>query len=223
MIAKRFGRCTDETWKEMEVRNDVLNKNFGKYDGRVMFPSSHDIIDTPEVKNACFIVIRKLLEAGNELLITTKPRPIIIREIIEQFDSYKSQMQFRFTITSKDNRLLSFWESIAPTFMERLESLTYAFKEGFKTSVSIEPFLDYEPQKLVKIMSPYITESLWLGPMNYIPKENISKYDEPEYQKIRKNYEISHLREIFEDLKDLPKIRFKDSMLIKLSKSNLTK
>lgn len=223
MMAKRFGRCTEETWKEMKLRNDILNKNFRKYNGRVMFPSSHDIIDTPEVKDACFIVIRKLLEAGNELLITTKPRLSIIREIIEQFDSYKSQMQFRFTITSNDDKLLSFWEPNAPTFKERLESLIYAFKEDFKTSVSIEPFLDYEPQKLVKILAPFTTESIWLGPMNYIPRNNIPKDDEPQYEKTRRNYEINHLKEIFEDLKDFPKIRFKDSMTIKLNIPMYTK
>jgi len=217
LMAKRFGRRTEKTWKKMEVRRDVLNRNFGKFNGRVMFPSSHDIIDTPGIKEVCFTIIRKLLEAQNELLITTKPRPSVIREIIELFKSYKSQIQFRFTVTSSDNKLLSFWEPNAPKFKERLESLTYAFEEGFKTSVSIEPFLDYEPQKLVMVLAPFVTESIWLGPMNYIPRNNIPKDDEPHYENIRRNYEISHLREIFESLKDFPRIRFKDSMAIKLN------
>lgn len=216
MMAKRFGRATEKTWKKMKLRNDVVNKNFRKFNGRVMFPSSHDIIDIPEVKDACFIVIRKLLEAGNEVLITTKPRLSITKSIIKQFKSYKSQMQFRFTITSINDELLSFWEPKAPPFKERIKSLRYAFKEGFKTSVSIEPFLDYEPPKLVNTLAPYITESIWLGPMNYIPRNNISEKDKPQYEKIRKNYEISHLKELFEGLKDFPKFRFKDSMIIKL-------
>lgn len=216
MMAKRFGRCTEETWKVMKVRRDILNKNFRKYNGRVMFPSSHDIIDTVEVKKVCFMVIKKLLKADNELLITTKPRFSVIKEIIQQFKSYKSQIQFRFTITSNNDRLLSFWEPNAPRYKERSKSLVYAFKSDFKTSVSIEPFLDHKPQKLIKILSPYTTDSIWIGPMNYIPKNNIPENDQSQYEKIRKNYEINHLKEIFEDIKDVPKIRFKDSMAIRL-------
>ena len=82
LIAKRFGRCTEDTWKEMTIRGDIVNRRFGKYAGRVMFPSSHDIPDSPEAKDACFIVIGKLLEAGNDLLITTKPRLSITKDII---------------------------------------------------------------------------------------------------------------------------------------------
>ncbi len=219
IIAKRFGRCTEETWTDIEISRDVLNKTFKKYNGRVMFPSSHDIIDTPDAKEACFIVIKKLLEASNELLITTKPKLSIIRDIIKRFYSFKLQIQFRFTITSIDNQLLSFWEPNAPLFEERLKSLKYAYKKGFKTSVSIEPFLDYDPRTLVNILSPYITESIWLGPMNYIPKNSIANEDRQQYVEIRKKYEIGHLKELFEDLKDFPRIRFKDSMTIRLDVS----
>lgn len=216
VMAKRFGRCTEGTWSEIKIREDILNKSFKKYGGRVMFPSSHDIIDTPEAKEACFIVVKKLLEVGNELLITTKPKLSITRDIIKQFYIFKSQIQFRFTITSMDNQLLSFWEPNAPTFEERLKSLKYAYKKGFKTSVSIEPFLDYNPKKLVHILAPYVTESIWLGPMNYIPKNDIPNEDKQQYTEIRKRYEIGHLKEVYEGLKSFPRIRFKDSMNIRL-------
>lgn len=217
IMAKRFGRCTEKTWKEMEINESILRKTFRKYNGRVMFPSSHDIVDIPDIKEACFIVIHKLLQARNELLITTKPRLSVTEDIIRQFYSFKSQIQFRFTITSLDKKLISFWEPNAPHFEERLESLRYAYENDFKTSVSIEPFLDYDPSKLVHAVSPYVTESIWLGPMNYIPQNGISNEDAQQYSEIRKRYEISHLQEIFEGLKDFPKIRFKDSMLIRLA------
>jgi DNA repair photolyase len=174
LIAKRFGRCTEESWKEMQVRSGIVHKTFRKYAGRVMFPSSHDITDSPEAKDACFTVIKALLEAGNQLLITTKPRISITTGIIQTFHPFGSQLQFRFTITSADNRLLSFWEPGAPRFEERLESLQLAYRAGFKTSVSIEPFLDYDPAPLVDIVSPFVTESVWVGPMNYIPRNGIS-------------------------------------------------
>jgi len=217
MMAKRFGRCTEDSWKNMVVRREIVEKKFKKYNGRVMFPSSHDIVNVPEVKDACYIVLKKLLDAGNEVLVTMKPDLTVTKEIVTRFRTYKPKMQFRFTITSLNNTILSFWERNAPLFEERFESLTLAHSEGFKTSVSIEPFLDNEPQKLVRILAPYVTESIWLGPMNYIPRNKISEKEKPTYDLMRKNIEVNHLKEIYEELKDFPKIRFKDSMKIKLS------
>ena len=217
MMAKRFGRCTEETWKNMVIRREIVEKKFKKYNGRVMFPSSHDIVDNPEIKDACYTVLRNLLDAGNDVLVTMKPDLNVTKEIITDFIEYKPQMQFRFTITSLNNTTLSFWERNAPLFEERFESLTLAYHEGFKTSVSIEPFLDKDPQKLVRKLAPYVTESIWLGPMNYIQRNNISEKEQPIYEEMRKNIDVSHLKEIYEELKDFPNIRFKDSIKIKLS------
>ncbi len=63
------------------------------------------------------------------------------------------------------------------------------------------------------------TESIWIGPMNDIPRNNISEKDLTMYDDIRKNIDVSHLKEIYEDLKNFPKIMFKDSMKIKLGLS----
>ena len=216
VMAKRFGRCTEDTWKDMKVRKDIVNTKFRKYNGRVMFPSTHDIIDNPKVKKICLDIIQNLLEAKNEVLITTKPSYNVIKSIIDRFENYKNQFQFRFTITSRDDRLLSFWEPNAPVFNDRFNSLKFAFENEFKTSVSVEPFLDFEPQILIEKMYQYVTESMWIGPMNYIPRNNIKKEDILRYEEIRKNYEIDNLKKIYNDLKGKPLIRFKDSMAIRL-------
>ena len=61
-------------------------------------------------------------------------------------------------------------------------------KKRFKTSVSIEPFLDYDPTDLFDQVSPFITESIWIGRMNYIPRKNLSRAEEPFFSRIRQNY-----------------------------------
>jgi DNA repair photolyase len=221
MIAKRFKRCTEETWQNMEIRHDMVNKTFHKREGRVMFPSSHDIIDIPPYHEVCLSVLHKLLKSENQVLVTTKPRLKIIKEIIQRFASYHDLIQFRFTITSNNNRLLEFWEPNAPNFNERFKSLQYAYNQGFKTSVSIEPFLDYDPLKLIHDVTPFVTESVWIGPMNYIPRNNISDENLPYYEQIRRNYSLDHLQEICHKLDHIPQIRFKDSMVIKLGTSTL--
>jgi len=216
MMAKRFGRSTEETWRFMTVRREAVRKNYGKLSGRVMFPSSHDIFDFPHIKEACFTVMAKLLKSGNDLLITTKPRTSITREIDGLFSQCKERLQFRFTITSNDDELLSFWEPNAPSFRERMDSLKFAFERGYRTSVSIEPFLDYDPRALIETVEPYSTESIWIGKMNYIPDHNISENDSPWYNEARKNYEVGHLKDICNELEDFPKLRLKDSIRIKL-------
>jgi len=220
MMAKRFGRCQEDAWKNMVINKRAVERNYRKYQGRVMFPSTHDIVDDLALQEACFVVIGKLLEAGNEVLITTKPLLSVTEKIIVIFSTYRERLQFRFTITSIDNLLLSFWEPNAPKFEERLESLKYAYNMDFKTSVSIEPFLDCTPQTLINVLSPYVTESIWLGPMNYIPLNNIHESDRHYYNNIRDNYAIKHLQEIYGELKDNPIIRFKDSIKNRLGLTN---
>jgi DNA repair photolyase len=211
-MAKRFGRATEETWKKMKVRPVSVTRNYSKKPGRIMFPSSHDIIPQPEVEDACFAVLSNLLENKNEVLLTTKPRLDVIRRIAERFAEFKDQLQFRFTITSISDELLKFWEPNAPLFCERLEALKFAFAEKFKTSVSIEPFLDYDPFSLIIQVAPYSTESIWIGKMNYIRRRNLTKHEELYYAEVRANYRPDHLSEIWVRLKDLPRVRFKDSI-----------
>jgi DNA repair photolyase len=215
-MAKRFGRATSETWQKMIIRDDVVSSKFKKISGRVMFPSTHDLFDFPEYKEACFLVLKNLLLSNNEILITTKPRFSIIESIDKEFAKKKNLIQFRFTITSTDNSLLQFWEPNAPSFEERLKSLRFAYKKGYKTSVSIEPFLDFDPKPLIDVISPYVTESIWLGTMNYIPRKKIHKSEMPFYESIRKNYEKDHLYEVYSEFNKLPKIRWKDSIKKKL-------
>jgi len=204
----------------MEVQEDAICKDFKKQSGRVMFPSTHDIFDISPFKEACFTVLRRLLESGNDILITTKPRFSIIQDINLQFSRYKDQMQFRFTITSDNDRRLKFWEPNAPRFKERLTSLKYAFRKRFKTSVSIEPFLDYDPTKLVEKITPFTTESIWIGRMNYISRKHLSEEEEQHYHEIRKNYEPRHLWKIYSRLNGKPKIKFKDSIRNQLGRAS---
>jgi DNA repair photolyase len=181
-----------------------------------MFPSSHDILNIPQIREACFRVLAKLLESGNQVLVTTKPRFSVIQDIDHLFLRHKELLQFRFTITSVEDRLLSFWEPNAPLFRERMSSLRFAFAKGYRTSVSIEPFLDYDPSLLVNAVAPYSTESIWIRKMNYIQRRNITKEEFPFYEEIRRNYELIHLRETHAKLEHFPKVRFKDSIRIKL-------
>ncbi len=216
-MARRFNRIIDNNWAIMLVNDSCVNKIYAKKSGRIMFPSTHDIFDFDPYKDACFKVLEGLLTANNDVLITTKPRMKVIQEIIDRFNCFKNQIQFRFTITSKDDKLLQFWEPNAPNFSERLNALKLAFGNGYKTSVSIEPFLDYDPLPLINEIQCFVTESIWLGKMNYIAKEGLSEKEQTFYKAIRRNYELVHLKTLVKEVSENPKIRLKDSIKNKMS------
>ncbi len=213
LYAEKYGRGSRETWGEMKVRRHLVEKKYPKYRGRVMFPSTHDIPDNPEVKEACFTVLGKLLRAGNSVLIVSKPDPKVIREIIARFGRYRDQIEFMFTITSVDPVKLAFWEPGAPSASERVRALRFAHRAGWRTSVSAEPFLDYNPVPLVDAVSPYVTGEVWIGPMNHIERMGVSEEEQPMFDEVMRNYTPAHLAELYEALKDREKIRFKDSFL----------
>jgi len=162
----RYGRSTPSSWKNEVVREHDLKKKITKYSARVMFPSSHDI--RPEHLQESLEFLKHILEAGNEVLIVSKPHLIVIKAICEQFAEYKDKILFRFSIGSADDTVLKFWEPNAPGFKERLACLKLACKKGFATSVSCEPMLDNKIDKVIKSVSPYITETIWVGKINHL-------------------------------------------------------
>ncbi len=201
-MAIRFGRKTAENWHEMSVRVKDANKKYQKRTGRIMFPTSHDLVPGPTLE-PCMGVLFKLLRAGNNVLVTTKPHLAVVEEIVSRFGYYKSQIQFRFTITSADDSVLKEWEPGAPPFAERLAALKHAFMNDFKTSISCEPALDYLDGilRLYELTIPYVTESFWIGTMNYCTPPVYLKPDE-----------------IMGTFGHLPKIKFKDSIRNQLVK-----
>lgn len=221
-MAIRFGRKTEINWKKMEIRPQMLKKHFKKREGRIMFPTSHDICSKPDILKACLVVLSNMLKPGNNVLITTKPSFEVIKKICENLNIYKSNIQFRFTITSNNNNLLAFWEPGAPSFEQRLKSLKLAYKKGYKTSVSIEPFLS-DPLDFLYEIEPYVSDSIWIGPMNYIQRKNILKNEIELFDNIRDLIRPSNLLSIYYRISSLniSKIRFKDSFLIKLFNANL--
>ena len=227
-FAIRYKRKTEETWKVMEPNFKAINKGYRKiknndpniYD--VMFPSSHDIL--PEILDNYLIVLKKLLKAGNSVLIVSKPWPYCIEKITNTVRKYRDKIGFRFTITSTNKARLAFWQPNAPGYDDMMSSLIIAFVKGFKTSVSIEPNLDLDPTRLILKVAPYVKESIWVGIMNYIKVNGIAEEEKSYYEYQRKISSWSNIQKIIEKIKLLPedvksKIRIKDS-IVKLYKKH---
>ena len=212
-MAMRFKRVTSEEWPIERVQKKDLEMQRKLYTGRVMFPSAHDI--TTGNFEACLTVLNKLTGAGNQVLIVSKPRFGIVREICRQFDEDKDKIMFRFTIGSLNDQILRFWEPGAPCFAERLDSLAYAFEAGYQTSVSIEPMLDYEGViDLILAVDPLVTNAIWLGKMNHIKKNLVIDSAEMEaaVRWIENGQTKERIMVLYDVLKDNPKIKWKSCM-----------
>lgn len=214
-MALQYGKFADPNdWGEsyLRLRSAEVTKRRRKVDGPVMFPTTHDIV--PEYLDACLEVIQRILEAGNRLLIVSKPHLECIRAImaLPRKKWVKDQVLFRFTIGATKSRLLRYWEPGAPSFSERLECLEEAAWAGWQTSVSCEPLLDSEQVgRLVRAVQGYVTDTIWIGKMNQVRKRVIPGTDEAEIRRIEAGQTDQRVREIYAELKDHLKIRWKES------------
>jgi len=195
-------------WEKMENKEYMATKRFNKRNGTIMSPSSHDITD--QNIELAINVFKHILEVGNNLLIVSKPKEALIRKICENIAQWKDHVLFRFTIGTLNDSVRKYWEPGAPSIEDRINSLKYAFKNGWKTSVSIEPYLDYNVISLIEHLEPFVTDSLWVGPMNkiHVPKELWT-------DEVDELYSIESRLKIRADIikLNLKKIKFKDHFL----------
>ena len=162
----RHGKTTPVAWHEPVIAKGRAEHKFGKRKGTIMFPTTHDL--TKGNVNQCIDVLRSMFQAGNKVLIVSKPVPEVIGQICSELMSYRDQILFRFTIGSTNDTVLKFWEPGAPTFKQRVQALELAYKVGYSTSVSMEPYLDDRPEDVVEAVRPYVTDAVWIGKANFL-------------------------------------------------------
>lgn len=216
-MAIRFKRKTPENWRIEEVNFKKIEKNYKKYDGRVMFPSSHDI--TPGNLFYSIKAITSLLSKGNKLLIVSKPHFECIKRICKKTEMYRDNILFRFTIGSPKTETLKFWEPFAPSFEERFKALTFAFKNDFNTSLSIEPILDNieNIELLIKKILPFIADSIWIGKPNYLLRRlKMNGCYTPEIvekaEQLERWCSNSEIEQLYRKYKKNKKIKWKESI-----------
>ena len=211
-MVTRQKRLKAEDWIRIQPLTQSKLGPVHLYPGQVMFPSNHDIV--PENIEDCIRLLTDLLDAGNTVLIVSKPHLDCIGKLCTELASFRQQILFRFTITARDDQILSFWEPGAPLYTERRQSLMYAWKHGFTTSVSVEPMLDVgDVEAMVQELAPYVRHSIWLGLMRRI-EQRVDMHIagmEKAVEKIRGGQQPEAIRLLYQRLKDNPLIRWKES------------
>lgn len=159
-------------------------------------------------------------------MIVSKAHLSVIESICEQFKDFKSQILFRITIGSMDNNTLKLWEPGAPDYNERKAALQHAYNLGFETSVSAEPYLDENVFDLVNDLSEFVSETLWIGKINYpLNRLKLNGVTDPiVLQKANDLIQIQsdeNVLKLYYQLKDNPKIRWKESIKKVLIKNQI--
>jgi len=212
-IAKRDGKIKSDT----EWTSEKLKTQFPATDkkkGWVMFPTTHDI--TPFYLVPAIETLTKLLANGNNVLIVSKPHLECIKALCETLAFWRGQILFRFTIGTSDEDTAKFWEPGAPSIKERLACLFWAYKEGFATSVSMEPMLGTveETLELFDRMSFHVTDKIWIGKMNKVDSR-VVKTDaivKEKCDRIIAMQSDENILWLIDKLKDHPKVAWKDSI-----------
>jgi DNA repair photolyase len=210
--ALRFVRiASPEEWGTtyLEVNEAQVRRKFPKYEGTVMFPTTHDI--TPRFLQPCLDVLGHLLEAGNQVLVVSKPAPSCIDAIIQRFRGVRELIEFRFTIGCLRCNVLEYWEPGAPSLSARIASLRMAYDAGFETSLSAEPLLDASDfPRLLDALGRYATTTIWVGGMNQIAQRVVPGTDPAEIARIKAGQTPEAVRRLYELMEGYPKIRWKE-------------
>ena len=214
-MAIRFKRATPATWAKPRFRQHDLARGFTRRSGRIMFPTAHDI--TPRNLDECIAILHRMVAAGNDLLIVSKPWLACVTQLCAELEPYRSQIVFRFSVGSTNNAALSYWEPGAPSFKERLDSLRLAYLRDYETSVSGEPMLDGNPDALIAAVRPFVTDSIWLGKINRL--RNILPLNCPRDSEVVRRGEAlmeaqndDAIRALFARHRRNPLIKWKDSI-----------
>jgi DNA repair photolyase len=212
--AAKWARCEPEHWRKIELYWTKLKRVEKMKPCKVMFPAHHDILSG--ILPQCLEAIERLLLAGHDLLIVSKPQTHCIEEICSAFSGYKDRILFRFTIGSTDDKVLRLWEPNAPDFVERKRSLVHAYAKGFRTSVSAEPMLDEDQDALVRELGSYVNDAIWFGKPNFLIQRLAVNHAPVEIRKagfeLISGFTDSYIHSLYERYKDNPGIKWKESI-----------
>jgi hypothetical protein len=196
---KRIASGADWTRERCNAAGAIADetKYGARHKGVVMFPTAHDI--TAGNINEATIVLLSLLEAGNHVLLVTKPSLVIMTRVADLWmgvlvawqhahpslgiklgaPAFDGGLEVRCTITCLDERERRFWEPGAPKIVERIEALRLAYNRGLLTSVSIEPCLQPDRvARLVEIVTPYVRGTIWIGKCNDLRRRTAWRREE---------------------------------------------
>ncbi len=210
-----------EDWDFPVINWNKVHRKYRKVHKQIMFPTTHDI--TENNFEACLIFLQRNLEVGNHVLIVSKMSYKIFNKLTKELWKYRRQLEVRITITARDQLLKSIFEKNSPWTEDQLLILESVLKLNLTISVSIEPFLEEDPIRLIQELMVRGITSIWIGPMNHRGRlRKISQTIADNFDYLEQIYSPQNLQTIYSNCFKLMKenpgvhIHFKDAFLKKM-------
>ncbi len=180
------GKHSPNEWGQwIEIKTNapqlIQKERLKVFGSRIFFGSATDPYQYIELK---YRLTRRCLE---QLLkyqpkkITLHTRSHLVLEDTELIKSFGASLSVGISITTDNEKIAREFEPSAPSIARRLELLQQLHKNGIRTHVSMAPLLPCNPDRLVKLISPF-TKKIWIGQMNYPEINNrphlLQKYSE---------------------------------------------
>jgi hypothetical protein len=208
------------SWTNTILREHDITPGYkNKYDGWVMFPSTHNIDNTNILPSVH--VIHKLLKSGNNVLLVMKPHNHTIHQLMKLLGDYRHMIEFRFSISTRHEHLREIFEPHASHIKERIGVINLLYANDWRVSVSVEPFLDKDPEvlvtKLTNIGSKETDIPIWVGPMNH--RQRLYKVS-PQLNYLsfylEKIYSVDNLIRVYKHLSTYKNVTFKDGFMTQM-------
>ena len=193
MMKRRCGVVkTYEEWcKPKIVSNalELLEKEIPKYKDKIKyvhlcFSTDPFMYKQPEVSDLTLKIIDRLNR--NEIRCTVLTKGIFPKEMANR-NGFSNYNEYGITLVSLSNDFRKEFEPNSADFEDRVDSLKFLHKKGFKTWVSMEPYPtpNLIKQDLTKILQAIsFVDKIIFGRLNYNVKSSEFKYTKEFYNSL---------------------------------------
>lgn len=193
MMKKRCGIVKSyEEWCEPKIVSntlELLDKEIPKYKDKIdcvhmCFSTDPFMYEQDEICDLSLKVIDKL--NGNKIRCTVLTKGIFPEELSKR-NSFSVNNEYGITLVSLDEEFRKKFEPKTSSFKDRIRSLKYLHKKGFKTWVSMEPYPtpNFLEQDLIKILeSVSFVDKIIFGKLNYNSESSTFKQTKEFYNDI---------------------------------------
>jgi len=193
MMKKRCGivKSYDDWCKPKIVTNalELLDKEIPKYKNKIKyvhlcFSTDPFMYNQEQVCDLSLKIIDKL--NLNKIRCTVLTKGIFPKEVVKR-NGFSANNEYGITLVSLDEKFKKDFEPNSAPFQNRIRSLEYLHKKGFKTWVSMEPYPtpNLIRQDLIKILDAVsFVDRIIFGRLNYNVKSSEFKYTKEFYNSL---------------------------------------
>jgi len=193
MMKRRCGIVkTYEEWRQPKIVSnalELLDKEIPKYKNKIKyvhlcFSTDPFMYEQEQVCDLSLKIIDKLNKNNIRCTVLTKG---IFPSALANRNGFSNKNEYGITLVSLNEKFREEFEPNSAKFKDRIDSLKYLHKKGFKTWVSMEPYPtpNLIKQDVIEILeSVSFVDRIVFGKLNYNIKSSEFKYNKEFYNSL---------------------------------------